>query len=148
MGKIRWDYDPQASLQVGYHIDPVTDRVTIVHREDVSPVLKANKRAQLVDVNKPAGDEFWRHVGRIPPGVVMLWMKKYGVDVMKTSHQPKVLQMLDRPEWRWLKVRQGNYARAPERQYFTMTTAARRAASLIGKSSKPGAPVAYGGLGG
>lgn len=147
MGQVRWFDDPSWGLQTGMVIDPVTDEITIVHRENVDSVIKANKQAMNVPVRRDP-DEMYRHVARIPQGIYMYWLKHLGVDVLNNAHQDKVLNLLDDPHWSYLRVTPGKYSRKVEKQYFhrrMLTTNGRRAASLIGRSN-PGAPKRAGGL--
>ena len=102
MGKRLLDYDPVTGLKTFHSYDETEDKTYISYEEDVEALLDRNKRLQN-EAQGSMGDGV--HVASIPQTVQMLWMTKYGVDLMNKDHMPAVKRLLNSSEWRYLKVR-------------------------------------------
>jgi len=97
--------DPISGLKTWHDHDQVTDVTTIGYTSDAGPLLEQNKVLQNSDdyTKKGIKQEFW-HYASIPAGIVMDWLINRGVDVYNKEHTKKVLQLLNDPEYRYLKT--------------------------------------------
>ena len=89
------------------HIDELTDEMTIERRQDVEPVIEANKRAQTAGDGFSPSREF-REIAEVPMGVVELWRTVLGVDIFNRNHWPAVKRLLRDSEWRHLRTSSGS----------------------------------------
>lgn len=139
---IRWENDPGRSLKTGFHVDEANGEITIVHAEDVEHVLKKNEEQFRNSSKFTRMQDEWHHWARIPPGIYHRWKSELGVDIMKSEDWPKVVALLHDPEWRKLRVSQGNFQKRPARSHPTTVGGQRRragnvrAVSLIGRSGR------------
>lgn len=74
--------------------------------QDTGALLDLNREAQN-HCNPYNGERDVRMVARIPLVVITLWRDRYGVDYWNRDHQAKVDQLLNDPEWRWLRTDTG-----------------------------------------
>lgn len=97
--------DEFSGMKTWHDHDPLTDETTIAYESDVEPLLEQNKLLQNDDdyTKKGMKDEFW-HYASIPAGIVMDWLINRGVDVYNKEDTKKVLQLLNDPEYRYLKT--------------------------------------------
>jgi hypothetical protein len=95
-----------------YHND--TDGFTIGHHQDVTPILEENKRVALdTDKHKRQAKEEWAKYATIPNVVILEWKNKYGVDFFDKNHDKRVFELLEDPEYRYLK--RTTYKHVPRR---------------------------------
>lgn len=108
MTKRLLDIDPETGLHT-YHEYDHAQRKTVIHYEqDVESVLERNKALANDDRHKRRGiKQEWMHVASIPVVVQMKWLIEHGVDVYNKDHQKKVNQLLQDPEWRYLRTTSG-----------------------------------------
>ena len=97
------DYDPLTREAVWFEMK---DDVLELHQtQDVTPILELNKRlANNDDYSKKGMKKDWWHYASIPNIVALKWLKEKGVDVMNKAHEKKVFQLLNDPEYRYLKA--------------------------------------------
>lgn len=116
MSKRLIEYDPLARTQVWHHYDDLTRETIIEEIQDVDHIIEVNKKTQTHDVGGAKGlteysrkgiQRGWWHVASIPNGVIHKWLVEKGVDVMNKDHWPKVKQLLNDPEWRYLRTGTG-----------------------------------------
>lgn len=96
------DYDPDTGIIEWFE---ATDEGFNIHYEqDVEPILDLNKAKQAEGRAYYARDkEMWR-VASIPILVQYKWLHEHGVDVMNRDHWPKVRQLLNSSDYRYLKT--------------------------------------------
>lgn len=77
---------------------------------DVEGVLEFNKRqmthhdtGQAFWRGTPKGEAVMKKVASVPMMVLMKWMTEYHIDPFDDDDLPKVIKLLNDPEWRWLK---------------------------------------------
>lgn len=102
------DHDPFTGVStfMEYHAD--TDMTIVGRIQDVEPILERNKAMQNdVDYSRKGIAESWWHEARIPNIVIEKWRKDYGVDVLNKDHIKKVKNLLNSPEWKYLKTTAG-----------------------------------------
>lgn len=88
--------------------DPQTDEMTIGYSADSTPVLEANKSMQNSTEHSKKGikQEFWQYAS-IPAEVQVDWLINKGVDIHNRDHAKKMFQLLNDPEYRYLKTTAG-----------------------------------------
>ena len=96
------DHDPLSGLIVDHEHDAASGRTMLHYRQDVAPLLEANRAARN-DGEDACGDIV--HVASIPASVQLKWLIEKGVDVLDPDHRQAVATLLDDPDWRYLKVR-------------------------------------------
>ena len=105
MGKRLLDYNPLTGVSVTFEFDHANNNIVIGHSQDTEKVLESNKWA-LLDLDKhkkQAKEGRMAHYAKIPELVIMEWKFKYGVDFYDPNHWPKVMELLNDPEYKYLK---------------------------------------------
>ncbi len=97
-------YDPLTDTTVTFQKEP-DGTVLLRTKQDVTPVLDENKRLQ----NDGTGGwvskaKEWRRAASIPVGVLEMWRVLHGIDWNKKEDMPKIIRMLNDPEWRHLRT--------------------------------------------
>lgn len=108
MDKRLLSYDPATGLETWFSYDALTDETIISYTADSTTILERNKRmANDADYSKKGiKQEFW-HFATIPVEVQMDWMINKGVDIYNPDHNKKVSQLLNDPDYRYLKTTNG-----------------------------------------
>jgi hypothetical protein len=104
-------------LQTTYAYDDVDDKITFAYRQDVSGLLAENRALQ----NHNDGytqDRTMKRVARIPLVVCEKIRIEKGWDPMHPHNSEKLLQLLDEPEYAYLKTSEGKVSKRPARQFF------------------------------
>jgi hypothetical protein len=81
--------------------------VTEQYLADVEPVIDLNKKAMNGDAPRhllAGGDFNGELIARIPVDVALLWKQRFGIDVYDAGHDARVMQLLNDPDWRYLKT--------------------------------------------
>ena len=105
MDKKLLSHDPVTGLLTWHSYDAQTDEPIISYTADSTPLLERNK-AMANDAeysSKGIKDEFW-HYATIPVAVQMDWLINKGVDIYNKDHSAKISQLLNDPEYRYLKT--------------------------------------------
>lgn len=88
-----------------FDYDNASDMTIVGYEQDVSSLLDANKKLQNDPEHWKQGvKNSWVQYASYPAIIVMQWMKDYGVDVLNKNHAKKVLELTNRPEYRYLKT--------------------------------------------
>lgn len=90
------------------HFDEGEGTFTINRVDDVAPVLDANRRTHLHGDGYSPSREL-RHIASIPPLVVEVWKKQYGVDPLRPEHRGLLRRLLNDPDNRFLRVSEGRF---------------------------------------
>ena len=90
--------------EFGY--DHTEDKSVIHSVQDVEPLLELNKKEANGDSMYGTGDGMMgmRKVASIPLIIIEKWKTDLGVDVMNKDHMPKVKQLLNDPEYAFLRT--------------------------------------------
>ncbi len=98
-------HDPLNAITQHTDYDHGTDTLLVHSEGEYDSVLELNKKmANDTDYTKDGiRSEFW-HYASIPPIVQMKWLVEKGVDVWKKEDAKKVSQLLEDPEYRYLKT--------------------------------------------
>ena len=102
------DHDPFTGITtfMEYHAD--TDLTVVGRMQDVEAILERNKALQNdTDYSRKGIKDSWWHEARIPNIVAEKWKAEYGVDVFNKDDLKKVKQLLNSPEWKYLKTTAG-----------------------------------------
>ena len=105
MSKRILEYDPQTWVTDTFEYDGLTDTITLGRHQDVEPILEDNKTLQ-------ATDDYWKHgmkkdfvhYASIPIVLIEKWQNELGIDVFNKNHEKRVFQMLNSPEYKYLKT--------------------------------------------
>ena len=102
------DYDPLTGKTEWHYYDPLTKRTTIETVQDIEPILEMNRKMQNDDSYTKDGikNEMW-HVACIPEVIQLKWLNEHGVDVFNNDHWKKVKQLLNSPDYKYLKTTTG-----------------------------------------
>lgn len=96
------------SLELGAirrtHVSADLDGVVEELVQDCTPIIDMNKRFQNGDRPKTPFDGLAEKVAAIPLVVAEHWQKAYGVNILRKEDMPKVMALLNRPEWKYLKT--------------------------------------------
>ena len=102
MSRRLFDHDPMTGITEWYHDTP--GGFTLTYEQDCEPIVELNKQKQSMGRAYYArDDEMWR-VASIPIVVQYKWLIDHGVDIMEREHWPKVRQLLNSNEYRYLKT--------------------------------------------
>ena len=91
--------------------DPDSDKLVQHSVQDVEPLLELNKKEYNKDYiyggveTKEMG---MRKVASIPLIIIEKWRTEHGIDVMNKDHWPKVKQLLNDPEYRFLRTHESH----------------------------------------
>ena len=98
-------HDPLTGVDTWHEHDSLTDETHIIHTSDATPYLEQNKARANDDDFSKAGikNGMWLYAS-IPPGVQVDWLIKYGVDVYKREHGPRISKLLEDPQYKYLKA--------------------------------------------
>lgn len=97
-----------AGMAESLHFGESDDTFTINRVQDVEPFLDANKRAQS-DGEGWSPTREWRRVASIPPIVLEIWKKQWGVDPLKPDNHKLLKRLLNDPENQFLRVSEGRF---------------------------------------
>lgn len=98
--KIRWDEADGSGVNVGFHLDEASNRITVLHSQPIDAIVKQNHwRRQNEDNTRLRKSGALYEVADVPNIIAMEWMKLYGVNIMDKDHMPAVLALIDSPEW-------------------------------------------------
>ena len=100
------DSETKSPISRSFSYDNTDDKSVIHSVQDVEPLLNLNKREQTGDSmyatgRGPAG---MHKVASIPLIIIEKWKAELGIDVMNKDHMPKVKQLLNDPEYRYLRT--------------------------------------------
>jgi len=85
--------------------DHDTDSIVVNRVQDVQPILDLNKKELNGDsMYGPQTNNGMRKVASIPLVIIEKWKRELGVDIFNKDHMPKVKQLLNDPEYKWLRT--------------------------------------------
>lgn len=100
--------DPVTGLMTWHSYDSQTDTTIISYSADSKPILERNKaQANNTDFSKHGiKQEFWKYA-EIPVEVQLDWLINKGVDVYNKDHTKKAFQLVNDPDYKYLKTTSG-----------------------------------------
>lgn len=102
-----WLLDRQNGWTEYLHQDPADpDSFAIEFVADVGPTLEANKRLYN-DGDGYSPSREWRYVAEIPPIMVEIWKRQYGVDPLARGNEALLKRLLNDPDLRGLRTSPG-----------------------------------------
>lgn len=92
-------------IKTNFKYDHDTDSMVVNRVQDVQPLLELNKKELNGDsMYGPAVNKGMRKVASIPLVIIEKWKRELGVDVFNKDHMPRVKQILNDPEYKWLRT--------------------------------------------
>ena len=98
------DHDFLTGVSTYHHYDHATKVTTIETVQDVQPYIEMNKKLHNTDYQRKGIKDEWMHAATIPIGIQMKWLKEHNVDIYKKEDGPKMMRLLDDPEYKYLKT--------------------------------------------
>jgi len=97
-------------IKTKFRYDHNEEKVILQNVQDVEPLLELNKKEINGDSMYGTGDNVagMRKVASIPLVIIEKWKRELGVDVFNKDHMPKVKQLLNDPEYKWLRTHESN----------------------------------------
>jgi len=88
------------------------DGSLLIHNvQAVTKLLERNKRlASDTARTKKGMKKDWWHYASIPNILITKWKKELGVDIFDHNHKKKVFELLNSPEYRYLKTTHAKHA--------------------------------------
>ena len=102
-----FDTDPLTGAIEHFHFDESEDKFTIHTVNDVEPVIERNKKLFNHDDGGWNSTRDGKRIASIPMEIILKWKQDYGVDLFNRDHLPKVKQLLNDPDWRYLRTAPG-----------------------------------------
>lgn len=107
-GKRLLDHDPANGMTTWFHWDDIQEITHLEYVQDETPFLEVNKKLYNNPEYKKHGmKQCFLHKAQIPEGVQLKWLMEHGVDIYNDDHWPKVEQLLNSSEYRYLLVTSG-----------------------------------------
>jgi hypothetical protein len=98
--------DPLTGIEEWFHYDAQTDTTYVETRQDVQPILEANKaEAKDPEITKRGiKNDLWRYAS-VPLWVQMKWLNEYGLKnwPMHPQNGDLLFRLLNSPDWKYLK---------------------------------------------
>ncbi len=122
MGLI-WDVaNIEGGIKTGIDYDPIEDSLTVVHKQDVQPIIDLNKILYNDGTGGYGETREWRRAATIPNIILEKWLKEEGIRYWDSEDTPKLMAKLDDPEWRYLRTAPGHLGRRPYREFYRGST--------------------------
>jgi hypothetical protein len=104
------DFDPISHEAVTF-IDNNDGTFSLRHEQPVEAILDRNKAiANDEDFTKKGiKEDYWKYA-TIPNIVAYKWKKELGVDIFNRDHKKKMFQLINSPEYRYLKTTSKTHA--------------------------------------
>lgn len=97
-------------IKTTFKYDHTEDKVILNNVQDIQPIIELNKKEQNNDSMYGVGENAagMRKVASIPLVVIEKWKRELGVDIMNKNDWPKIKQLLNDPENRFLGLMKAN----------------------------------------
>ncbi len=96
-------------VKTKFNYDHSTDSVVLENVQDVAPLLELNKKELNNDsMYGTQSNNGMRKVASIPLVVIEKWKRELGVDIMNKNDWPKIKQLLNDPENRFLRTHESH----------------------------------------
>ncbi len=97
-------------IKTTFKYDHSEDKAILNSVQDIKPILELNKKEQNNDSMYGIGENAtgMRKVASIPLVVIEKWKRELGVDIMNKNDWPKIKQLLNDPENRFLGLTKVN----------------------------------------
>lgn len=80
------------------------DKASLQFIGDCQPTLDQNHRIRNGFDHRKSRAKGIELVASIDNTIALLWRTKYGIDVYNKHHMPRVIKMLNDPDWKFLKT--------------------------------------------
>ena len=99
------DYNPLTGETVTFRYDHALDRVVLGHHQDVEPIIERNKQRLLdTDKHRQQAKDDWAMYASVPNVTIVDWRKNKGVDFFKREDWPRVMKLINDPDYKYLKT--------------------------------------------
>jgi len=91
--------------------DHAGDKIVQHSVQDVAPLIELNKKEynkDYVNGGVETKEVGMRKVANIPLIIVEKWKKEHGIDMLNKDHWPKIKQLLNSNEYRFLRTHESN----------------------------------------
>ena len=103
MAKKLLDFDLTSGLSY-YTEEKDEQQIMVGSYQDCEPLIDHCKRVANEGLKDQGIKEGWWHYASYPAIIIEKWMNEYGVNVFDKDHKKKVLELTNRPEYRYLKT--------------------------------------------
>jgi|TARA_R110000744_G_scaffold5856_3_gene20647 GTP-sensing pleiotropic transcriptional regulator CodY len=96
-------------VKTKFHYDHSTDDVILESMQDIAPLLELNKKELNNDsMYGPTLNNGMRKVASIPLVIIEKWKRELGIDIYNKNDWPKIKQLLNDSDNRFLRTHEGN----------------------------------------
>lgn len=117
---IQWEYDGGA-MNIGYSFDEADGLMRVHYHQPIDRIVAENRHRRLHEDNsaqRRSGKLY--EIANIPMSIIAHWRNVLGVDINNPDDFPKILQLVQSPEWcDAVMVCQGSFKAKPRVEYFT-----------------------------
>ena len=98
------DFDPITRISTHFEYDGGSDQFKVIRTQNTDPIIEDNKQAILdVDGHRAQAKNDWALYAKVPNIVIEKWLNEEGVNFFDRDHWPKVMKLINSPEYRYLK---------------------------------------------
>lgn len=80
------------------------DQASIQFIGDSQPTLDQNQRIRNGFDHQKSRKKGWELIASIDCAIAYLWLTKYGINVYNKHHLPRIVKLLNDPDWKLLKT--------------------------------------------
>ncbi len=80
------------------------DSMSWQFKGDPQPTLDQNHRIRNGFDHAKSKKAGWELIASIDNTIALLWLTQYGIDVFKKEHMPRVIRLLNDPDWKFVKT--------------------------------------------
>ena len=94
-------------LKTQFNYDAAEEKIILHNTQDVEPLLKLNKQefnGDSIYGGVETKEKSMRKVASIPLIIVEKCKRELGIDIMNKAHMPRVKQLLNVPDYRFLRT--------------------------------------------
>lgn len=121
MGLIKYTMDSErrhsSEIRNDFYYDEADDRMILTKVQDVEPILKRNHRLRM-DTDGYTKDRSMRHVATVPMVVIEKIISEQKWNPMLIENRQRLLQLLDTPDYAYLRTSKGRLTKKRLRDYF------------------------------
>ena len=107
----------RSELSTNFFYDDAEEKIYVQKTQDVESIINSNREKQRLD-DGYTKDRSLRRVGRDPLVIVEKIISEEGWNPMLPENSDRLLQLLDRPEYAYLKTSEGTHSRKKARTYY------------------------------
>ena len=97
------DFNPLTGERITFRYNHADDTFTVEHSQDCTDIIEWNKRQQIEANHSRQRANDWVLAARVPNVVIMNWRTEHGVDFFNKDHDEKVKDLLNSPDYEYLR---------------------------------------------